>query len=37
MQLRLMSLFRPARQTQLSLAWLKVGGWLGAHLTGGVP
>jgi predicted O-methyltransferase YrrM len=37
MQSRLMRLFRPAPQTQLSLAWLKTGGWLGAHLTDSVP
>ena len=37
MQLRLMHRFRRAPQTQVSLAWLKVGGWLGAHLTGSVP
>ena len=37
MQLRLMRLFRRVPQTQVSLAWLKVGGWLGAHLTGSVP
>lgn len=32
-----MRLFRPAGRTQLSLTWLKPGGWLGAHLTGSVP
>ena len=37
MQLRLMRLFRRVPQTQVSLAWLKVAGWLGAHLTGSVP
>ena len=37
MQIRLMRLMRWARKTQLSLAWLKAGGWLGAHLTGSVP
>ena len=37
MQIRLMRLMRWARKTQLSLAWLKTGGWLGAHLTGSVP
>jgi predicted O-methyltransferase YrrM len=37
MQSRLMRLIGQAPQTQLSLAWLKSGGWLGAHLTGHVP
>ena len=37
MQIRLMRFFRRAPQMQVSLAWLKVGGWLGAHLTGSVP
>ena len=37
MQIRLIRLMRWGRKTQLSLAWLKTGGWLGAHLTGSVP
>jgi hypothetical protein len=37
MQSRLMRFIGRAPQTQLSLAWLKRGGWLGAHLTGHVP
>jgi predicted O-methyltransferase YrrM len=32
-----MRLFRRAPQTEVSLTWLKVGGWLGAHLPGSVP
>jgi predicted O-methyltransferase YrrM len=34
---RLMRFMRRAPQAQLSLAWLKAGGWLSAHLTGSVP
>jgi predicted O-methyltransferase YrrM len=37
MQMGLMRLFRGAPRTQLSLEWLKAGGWLSAHLTGSVP
>jgi predicted O-methyltransferase YrrM len=32
-----MRFMRGAPQTQLSLAWLKAGGWLSDHLTGSVP
>jgi predicted O-methyltransferase YrrM len=34
---RLLRLFRPPASTDLQLAWLKHGGWLGGHLTDQIP